>query len=213
MRFIFTVLLFSAVASQVLSQPHGNLPEAPWNRLDLRYQSLKLESQTFKRNNQVYKVVKVNVLDAFWKTVKDSLQRQQEFLTRARVEIDTLTKQKNTSEQMLSVQSASIQESLFDRNHITIIGIPFTKSLFTLLFVTLVGGLVCLFSITLARMKYANSMMKEKAHVLESMTSEFEQFKKKSLERQIKLSRQLQDERNKLNEVHIKKMLEIKNYQ
>jgi uncharacterized membrane protein len=213
MRFITTVLFISLIGFNLWAQSNENLPEAQGARLEFRYQALKNESQTYERNDQVYKVIKSSVLDAFWKTVKDSLQRQQQFLLKIQAKVDTLTKQKQATEEILNTQNASIQEVLFDSNHITVIGIPFTKGLFISLFVTLVGGLVFSFCVVFTRMKYAISMMNEKSRALEAVTSEFDQFKKKSLERQTKLSRQLQDERNKLHEERVKKMPEMKTYQ
>jgi len=210
-RFSVTFFLIILMTVNLLAQPKGNSSETRPS-LDLRFQTLKTESQTVKRKNQVYKVFKENVLDSFWKTVKDTLHKQQQILIRNNAQIATLTRQKDAAEQMLAVQNADMQEVLFDSNHITIMGISFTKVFFILIFMVLIGGLVFLLSISIIRMKYVTAMKKENELLLESVSNEFEVFKRKSLERQTKLSRQLQDERNKLYEDRNSKMQEMKIY-
>ena len=46
-------------------------------------------------------------------------------------------------------------------------------------------------------MKMLQGDLKEKALIADSIAHEFEEFKKKSMEKQTKLSRELQNERNK----------------
>jgi len=64
-----------------------------------------------------------------------------------------------------------------------------------------VAGLVLFVSILLGRLKITHSTTKEKTLLFDSLTLEFEEYKKKSLEKQTKLSRELQNERNKLQEM------------
>ncbi|HRG08803.1 MAG TPA: hypothetical protein PLJ08_09515, partial [Cyclobacteriaceae bacterium] len=52
-----------------------------------------------------------------------------------------------------------------------------------------------------ARLKMLQASVKDKAQVADSLTHEFEEYKRKALERQTKLSRELQNERNKLVEL------------
>ena len=52
-------------------------------------------------------------------------------------------------------------------------------------------------SIYFARVKVLNRLVKEKALIADSISHELEDFKKKAMEKQTKLSRELQNERNK----------------
>jgi len=200
MRFNLIVLFISLVPNcNLLAQSKEHLPEAKRPSLEVRYHAIKSESQTFVRNDQIYKVVKENVLEAFWRSVKDSLHQRQRYVAKANTKIDTLTSQKNTFERLLTIQNASMQEVLFDSKHITILGIPFSKGVFIVFFSVLIGSLGFSLCAALTRVRYTNRMLKENMRIMESVSNEYKLFKKKSLERQAKLSRQLQDERNKLN--------------
>jgi Zn-dependent M16 (insulinase) family peptidase len=65
-----------------------------------------------------------------------------------------------------------------------------------------VTGILVLFIIVLlGRARLVNQSIKEKSERLTLLTDEFDQYKRKSLEKEKKLSRELQTERNKLLEL------------
>lgn len=61
----------------------------------------------------------------------------------------------------------------------------------------MVAGLVLL----ITRMQQLNLAMSEKSEMLSIISSEYEDYKRRSLEKQMKLSRELQSERNRLMEL------------
>jgi hypothetical protein len=99
-----------------------------------------------------------------------------------------------------------VEEITFDSNHISVLGIPFGKGTFIFLSAALIAGLVIALFAMLGRMKVLNSGMKEKALIAHTLTQEFEEYKRKALEKQTKLSRELQNERNKIAEQRGQKM-------
>jgi hypothetical protein len=164
--------------------------------LEARYKEMKSASQTFKD----YKVIKESVLDKVWKITTDSIKEKEQQLAEAKKEIDGLKEQLSTTRKSMEVQEASIQDVLYDSTHISVLGIPFAKSLFILLTAAIIGGLGFLLSLAFARVKIANTLVKEKTVIADSIAHEFDDFKKKSMEKQTKLSRELQNERNKWQE-------------
>ena len=97
----------------------------------------------------------------------------------------------------MEVQQASIKEVVYDSTHISVLGIPFSKSVFILLAAAIVAALSLAVSVCYARTKMLNHLVKEKAVIADSISREFEDFKKKAMDKQTKLSRELQNERNK----------------
>jgi Skp family chaperone for outer membrane proteins len=81
-----------------------------------------------------------------------------------------------------------------------VLGIPFTKGFFILFVAAVIGALAIVLSIAFARVKIASSLVKEKTLIADSTVLEFDDFKKKAMEKQTKLSRELQNERNKWQE-------------
>lgn len=191
------LILALAISFQTIAQPAVKALEDKTLDLRERYATMKTGSQTF----QDYKVIKEYVLDGVWKIVIDSINHQHALLKDARTRITTLENEVKQVNQAIETQKASVEGITYDSTHISVLGIPFTKGVFIILAAVVVAGLVLFVSILLGRLKITHSTTKEKTLLFDSLTLEFEEYKKKSLEKQTKLSRELQNERNKLQEM------------
>lgn len=196
MRVFLSFFLVSIVGVSFAQQPAQKVVEDKNLNLEARYKEMKSASQTFKD----YKVIKESVLDKVWKITTDSIKEKEQQLAEAKKEIDGLNEQLSTTRKSMEAQEASIKDVVYDSTHISVLGIPFAKSLFILLTVAIIGGLGFLLSLAFARVKIANTLVKEKTVIADSIAHEFDDFKKKSMEKQTKLSRELQNERNKWQE-------------
>ncbi len=189
-----TILLLVIVScSLAYSQPAQKAVEDKNLNLTQRFQEMKAGSQTFKE----YKVIKESVLDKVWSITNDSIKRKEQQLAEAKNQITTLQGELEATRNSMQVQQASIQDAIYDSTHISVLGIAFSKGFFIFLTAAIIGGLAFIMSISFGRVKILNSLVKEKALISDSITHEFEDFKKKAMERQTKLSRELQNERNK----------------
>jgi hypothetical protein len=193
LSLIFTILF----AHAVFAQPAVRAIEDKSLPLEERYQVMKSGSQTF----QNYKVIREHILDGFWNIAMDTLHEREKELQNASNEIQLLKEEIILLADSLKTQQASIQDVLFDSEHINVLGISFGKNFFQLLVAAVVGGLIFLLAGVLARMKIMNMLVNEKTLIADSLSHEYEEFKRKSLEKQTKLSRELQNERNKLMEI------------
>jgi len=191
MRFTFLLILVSC--SLAYAQPAKKAVEDTNLNLNDRYKELKSGSQTFKD----YKVIKESILDGVWKITSDSISKKEKQLQEARAEISNLQGELKAMQSSMQTQQASIQDVIYDSTHISVLGIPFTKGFFILFVVAVVGALAVGLSVSFARVKIANALVKEKTLIADSVSHELEDFKKKAMEKQTKLSRELQNERNK----------------
>lgn len=193
MRKLFCVILvilpqltFAQLAAKALED----------NKLELkeRYQVMKTNSQTYED----YKVIKEFILDGFWKITLDTISRKETQLAEVRQKIADLQAELATSHQQLTEQKASVEGITFDSGHISVLGVHFGKGVFLLITFVLIAALLMVIVAIAARLKILQASVKERAQVADSLTHEFEEYKRKALERQSKLSRELQNERNKL---------------
>ena len=162
-----------------------------------RYQVMKTNSQTYED----YKVIKEFILDGFWKIAVDTISRKEAQLAAVRQKVTDLQAELATSHQQLAPQKASVEGITFDSEHISVLGVHFGKGMFLLITLVVVAALVTIIVGVTARLKMLQASVKDKAQVADSLTHEFEEYKRKALERQTKLSRELQNERNKLVEL------------
>ncbi len=191
---ILLILLF--VASLANAQPAVKAIEDKELGLQERYQVMKAGSQTYEN----YKVIRENILDGFWKITLDSVKDIKKTLAASNAEITSLKIEIQSLKDSLKTQQASVEDILFDSTHINVLGIPFSKSVFIVIVASIIGALIFLVATVFARMKYLNSLANEKALIATSITNEFEEYKKKALDKQTKLSRELQNERNRIFE-------------
>lgn len=196
MKSLATILiLLSSIYG--MAQPAAKAIEDKNLGLHDRYQVMKNNSQTYED----YKVIKEYILEGFWKITTDSFQLKQNQLAEAKQRITTLETELMNSQNELKNHLASVEGLVYDSKHIAVFGIPFNKGVFLVIVTAMIAGLVVLVVAIAGRMKLLNSEMTEKALIAQSISLEFEDYKRKALEKQTKLSRELQNERNKLVEL------------
>lgn len=162
-----------------------------------RYAIMKAKSQTY----QNYKVIKESVLDGVWKITQDSLNAKQAAIRSANQQIAQLKGEVQKVHGDMKAKDASVAEIVFDSAHINVLGIDFSKSVFLTIIGILVAALVAALVFIIARMKVLDKSIREKALTISMVSNEYEEYKKKAMEKQTKLSRELQDERNRLQEL------------
>lgn len=201
MKLLFCLLL-TASTIQSYAQSAAKAIEDPNLNLKERYQVMKDNSQTYGD----YKVIKEFILDGFWKFNVDSIAKQRALLKESNSQIAALKIELLTTQNDLKAQQTSVEEIVFDSKHISVIGIPFTKGTFLIISAIIIAALALFVVFAFTRMKIVNAGMKEKTLIAHSVTQEFEEYKHKALDKQTKLSRELQNERNKLLEMRGQKM-------
>lgn len=201
MKLLFPLFL-TAFVTQAFAQQAAKAIEDPTLNLKDRYYVMKENSQTYGE----YKVIKEFILDGFWKLTVDSIAKQRVILKESNNQIAMLKAELLATQNDLQAQKASVNEIVFDSKHIAVLGIPFGKGTFISIAAIIVVSLALMVIVAFARMKIVNAGMKEKTLIAHTLTQEFEDYKHKALDKQTKLSRELQNERNKLLEMRGQKM-------
>ena len=195
MRNIIPVVIFLFSASVSFGQQESDALESN-HPLNERYQLLKSKSQNYRE----YKVIKENVLDAFWKIVRDSVASKQATLAAKDQNIQKLNATLAETQAKLKEKEESMANIVHDSTHIRVLGINFAKGVFITTVMIIFAILVLMVLLISGRLKMIHSSMKERADAFTSLSNEFEEYKRKAMEKQTKLSRELQNERNRLSE-------------
>ena len=162
-----------------------------------RYQILKSKSQ----NYQEYKVIKEHLLESFWRMTMDSVTAKQAAIRQSQAEIKRLQNELNQSIENLKAKEASMTDIVYDSTHIRVLGIHFNKNVFA----SIVGVIILILALTIAAIVYSMRIIRqnltEKEELNRTLSAEYEDYKRKAMDKQTKLSRELQNERNKLQEL------------
>lgn len=146
---------------------------------------------------QDYKVVKRDWIEKLQKNVADSIQSiNKEF----NEEVAKVAAQQSEIEQ-LKTDLASIQQKMEDLNtekdSISLLGIQLSKGSYQTLMWGIIGVLLLLWLFFTYKFKASNAITKEAKAKLAETEYEFEEHRKRALEREQQVRRKLQDEINK----------------
>ena len=180
-----STLSFAQKASDALTGDHT---------LRERYLIMKSKSQSYGE----YKVIKESTLDGVWKINQDSLVAKKESLAKANGNIRDLQGQLKEKIATLSEKEKSMAAISHESTHIQVIGMDMLKSTFITVMAVTIAALLLLLVLVIGRMKLQSNSLSERNLAVSALTSEFEDYKHRAMDKQTKLSRELQDERNKL---------------
>jgi hypothetical protein len=195
MKKLIFILLLSPLMG--MTQSYQQALEKEDISLEERYKVMKETSQTFKD----YKVIKRDVLDGVLKISLDSIAALEAKLAESKGAIAAFDQKIKEADLARDQANAEKAEMEYDATHMTVLGVSFNKSFFASLMGIIIAVLLVFLGLVSGRLKMVYSSLKEKLENLEIITREFEEYKRKALDKQMKLSRELQDERNRLAEL------------
>ncbi len=193
-NLIFILILFPMIG---VAQSNTKALDEKDIPLEKRYEIMKETAQTFKE----YKVIKREVLDGVLKISLDSIAALELKLTEAKGAISAFDQKIKEADLARDQAYAEKAEMEYDATHMTVMGISFNKAFFASLMGIIIAALLVFLGLVGGRLKMVYSTLREKLENLDIITKEFEEYKRKALDKQMKLSRELQDERNRLAEM------------
>lgn len=155
-----------------------------------------------------YKVVDPARLNTLWKSVNDSLNRNKRLLTAANQKLDEQAKQINELKNTGGTGSAIEGESMSTVEQIQILGMTVDVATYN----WIVWGAIIVLALGLGGVLFTTTKSAHDARhhrqLYEEISSEYNTYKTKSKEKELKLARELQTERNNLEELMAKKDLD-----
>jgi len=197
MKFtLATFILLSSLGAMAQTQASAAL-EKDTKTLTERYAIMKEKSETFNE----YKVIKEYILDGMWKLTTDSIKKVHSDLEEARAEALQLQMRLDAAMAAVQKKEESMAEVEHAATHISVLGMDFSKTFFVGLVGFVLLGMILLIGLVTGRLKMIYQSLKEKMEMENMISKEFENYKRKALDKQMKLSRELQNERNKMAEM------------
>ena len=148
-----------------------------------------------------YKMIARYRLDQLWKSVNDTLRKER---AERKGLNQKLTEQEKTVSYLkteISGKDASLTENTNKLNEIRFLGIPFEKGTYNIIVWSIIGVLAIVLIIVIARSGKSIAEAKHRTQLYNEVAEEYQIYKSKSVEKERKLARELQDERNKLDDL------------
>jgi len=146
---------------------------------------------------QEYKVIKTSAIQNLRKDIKDEVFTLEENVNELHQKLDKQNKELEDFKELLAESDSKLEEANLTKDQLTILGIKTQKSTYNFFVSILVSVLVLALVFFIYKYKSSNRITKEAQENLHKNEEEFASYKKKALETQQKLGRQIIDERNK----------------
>ncbi len=201
------VLLFSFSIITATAQQTATKESAAPAALTRQYNSLKEGSNSYREGNREYKVVNVSTLEAFWKSVQQSIKATEKGLIddKKSAEQEAAQAHQTIEEQKKQIQALKldniekekqVQQSQHAVNNLSVLGIDMQKQFYVILTAVIIIALVVMLFVAMQRYKSSNRVAVEKQEGYNTMEEELNEYKKKARERELKIKRELQTEMN-----------------
>ena len=196
MKAIFTVLVLMLFCTTAFCLNEGTPQSTPPANLTQQYKNLKEDLEVING----FRMVKMYTMDRFWNVVEDSLRAKK---TMQQESVAVIAKQQaeiaglNASMQKIEKEKLELASGV---ENIMVWGQPFPKaSVITSSLVVIIALLaLAAFLFIAGRISYYTT--RELRKLNESLYQEFDNYKRNAVEKEIKISRELQNYRNKFTE-------------
>tara|TARA_R110002074_G_scaffold161480_4_gene319376 strand:- start:48365 stop:48988 length:624 start_codon:yes stop_codon:yes gene_type:complete len=197
---ILLIVAFLFVANQQFAQDAGedddklSLDQGP---ISNQFDYIAKRSGNYRADGVRYEVVKETNLFKIRKNVLDSIaamnKKTGELKSTIAEHETTITSLNKKLEETTTNLSAVTEE----KDSMSFIGIPVSKGTYNFILWTIIAGLFLLLGLFIYRFRNSNILTQEAKQNLSELEVEYEDHRRRSLEREQKISRQLQDEINK----------------
>lgn len=197
-RLFSLFLLLTGITFQAVAQDAEG--EAPSNTLSDQFQEMKSSSNSY----QDYKVVKISKLNEFFRNVQDSLSQNDDTLIELRQTIEDQNTRLDELQQQLAAQQEAVEASDYDTKHINVAGIDLEKGTYITTNLVIIVVLVVILLFFFYKFKESRKVAVQKKSEYGTLENEFNDYKQKAREKEIKLKRELQTEMNRNEELNQK---------
>lgn len=187
--FLGAMLFLNTAFAQVLPDTTKNTDPS----LNGQYQFMLKKSKTLYGA----KLINPSRLTSLWKSVSDTLRKERKQLQEAKQEIKTQSQNISTLKGEVSGKENSLADATASVNEIKFLGISFNKGTYN----TIVWAIIIILGVGLAIVILQSGKYRKEAtyrtQLYQEVADEYQAHKVKAKDKEMKLARELQDERNR----------------
>ena len=193
--------------ANTVQSPVTAIKKPIYNRIDttkntdpsLRGQYLFMLSRSKSING--YKLINPTRLNSLWQSVSDTIRKERVELKSDRAKIIEQQKTITKLQEEVTGKQSSLNDSNAKLNEISFLGISFTKGTYQMMVWSIIVILALALFVVIATSTKNILEAKHRTQLYEEISAEYQAYKTKSNEQQRKLARELQDERNIIEEM------------
>lgn len=165
--------------------------------IDSQFEYVYKKSGNYRADGKRYEVVRIISLDKLRKNVLDSLNAASKKASELNATISGHEATIASLNKKLDEATNSLSSVTEEKDSMSFLGMLVSKSTYNFILWTIIGGLLLLFLLFVYKFRRSNTLTQEAKTALSEVEVEYEEHRRRALEREQKISRQLQDEINK----------------
>ncbi len=185
----FLIFLLFLSQSFIYGQNASSIADS----IDQRMSNLINSSNSF----QEYKVIKTTGIQSLRRDIKSEVSSLEENMKELHTDLASQKEELENFKELLAASDAKLEEANTTKDQLSILGVTTQKSTYNFFVSVVILGLVIALLFFIYRFKNGNRIAIEARENLQKNEEEFAAYKKKALETQQKLGRQIIDERKK----------------
>ncbi len=199
MRTINRMLLAGLVVCLVLT---NGIAQETGSTINKQYGELIEASNSVKSSSgREYKVVNLQDLNVIWKNVQDQMAASKEDLKATQDKVTSLNQEVSKLTQKMDEQQSIVEASEHAATHINVLGLDVPKDKFVATFWIITAILLVLLAGAIYQFKRSRKVTHRTQLNFAQLQEEMEELRRTSLEKERRLRRELQTERNAVEEM------------
>ena len=190
---LFLLLFTFNLNAQINNSVSENEPSLTESNIEGQFEYIYTKSSRY----QEYKVVKEIWLNQLRKNILDSIATVEDKLVISQKLTETQNGEINTLKASLEETNNKLTTVTAEKDSITFLGMQMDKPKYKTLMWSIIALLSLIIFFLAYKFKTANTITQEAKNTLIEVEEEYEDYRRKALEREQKVRRQLQDEINK----------------
>lgn len=187
-----TAVLLVSVSSLLALDPASDNPT-----LVQQFQSVREQTEVIES----FRMLKAYQVENFWKSVQDTLKQKDETLAEFRVSLAQLEGDIASLRTTVQQKDAVVEDKEFAGAHISVLGMDLSKSGFVKSFFIIIISLLVLIGVAIWAFRMSFLSARESRNLYDEVCQEFDTYKHRMVEKEVKLLRELQDYRNRVTEL------------
>jgi len=167
------------------------------NSIQGQFETIIRKSTNYRQNGKRYEVVRLIELNALQKNVLDTIKTSNGTIATLQATIaenETAISSLNTK---LDETSNNLEKITEEKDSMPFFGSLVSKSTYKLIVWSIIVGLLIFLTFFILKFRSSNALTLQAKSALADLEEEYEQHRRRALEREQKISRELHDERNK----------------
>lgn len=165
--------------------------------IESQFQYLYKNSGNYNADGRRYEVVRIINLDKLRDNVLDSINAANTTRTQLKATISGHESTINSLNEQLKETTDNLTSVTEEKDSMAFLGIQVSKGTYNFILWTIILGLLLLLLLFIYKFRRSNFLTQEAKANLSDLESEYEDHRRRALEREQRISRQLQDEINK----------------